>query len=518
MRRWQRGGLSRRDVIAAGGALALGLAPARTPAAVPRRGAQQGAQHWGINLAGAEFGPLPGIHGREYLYPGADTFAYYARQGFTLVRLPFKWERLQPHLDGPFASDELALLKRAVSAGTDQDMLVVLDPHNYAKRRIIDDAWTQEHAIGSERVPVRAFTSFWATLAGHFANDPRVQFGLMNEPVGLAPERWRDIAQRAILAIRASGSRNTIYVPGTAYTGAHSWTQAGNAIMATISDPADAIVIEVHQYLDADSSGTHPEAVSSSIGSERIAAFQDWARAQGKRAFLGEFGAAKDERSLRALTDLLDELAANSDVWVGCAAWAGGPRWPPEEMFNLEPGAAGEPKPQTAILSAFARRLPALPRYQGHRPALYLDRRRHGAQALAAGPCSALGDLLRLPAYTLMVEVPARALTEREALLTCAGVALMSVAQNSFATGVAAAKATVVDVRGDAAKVRCALSIDAGRGLATLCATGAAPVSRRTAHESFTHTADARIESARLSRLVGIARAFEPSELPSLVA
>lgn len=515
MRRWQRGGISRRDVIAAGGALALGLAPPRTtPAAVPGRG----AQHWGINLAGAEFGPLLGIHGREYLYPGADAFAYYARQGFSLVRLPFKWERLQPHLDGPFASDELALLKRAVSAGTERGMLVVLDPHNYAKRRIVDDAWTQEHAIGSERVPVRAFAGFWATLAGHFANDPRVQFGLMNEPVGLAPEQWRDIAQSAVLAIRASGSRNTIYVPGTAYTGAHSWTQAGNAIMATINDPADDIVIEVHQYLDADSSGTHPEAVSSSIGSERIAAFQDWARAKGKRAFLGEFGAAKDERSLRALTDLLDEVAANTDVWVGCAAWAGGPRWPPEEMFNLEPGGAGEAKPQTAILSAFARRSPALPRYQGHVPALYLDRRRHGVQSLATGPCSALGDLLRLSAFTLMVEVPVRALTERAALLTCAGVTLFSVAQGSFATDVVAAKTTSVDVRGDAAKVRCALAIDAGRGRATLCATGAAPVSRRTAHEGFTQAADARIESARLSRLLGFAHAFEPSELPSLVA
>ena len=64
------------------------------------------------------------------------------------------------------------------------------------------------------------------------------------------------IAQSVTNAIRAIGARNRILVPGTDYSGAHSWVTSGNAAqMATFLDPANNFAFDVHQYLDADSSG-----------------------------------------------------------------------------------------------------------------------------------------------------------------------------------------------------------------------------------------------------------------------
>ena len=59
---------------------------------------------------------------------------------------------------------------------------------------------------------------------------------------------------------------------------------------------------EVHQYLDADGSGTHPGAVSATIGVERLTAITQWAEATGNRLFLGEVGVTTDQTSLTAST------------------------------------------------------------------------------------------------------------------------------------------------------------------------------------------------------------------------
>ena len=308
----------------------------------------------GVNLAGAEFGNLPGQHDREYIYPPRDNINYYRDLGFNLVRLPFKWERLQPDIGAQFATSEQALLLGCVEAVLDAGMSVVLDPHNYAKRRVRADHWGAEHLIGTGAVPSQAFADFWVRLAALFKDEPRVMFGLMNEPVGLSPSAWLEIANAAIAAIRHVGATNLIFVPGIAFTQAHSWIAVGNTAMARVEDPIRNFALEVHQYFDADSSGTHPDAVSGTIGSERVEAFQSWARQNGCRAFLGEFNGGRNRTSYNALHDLCQELSANDDVWLGWAAWAGGPRWPDADMYNLEPWNDGRIREQTEILARYA--------------------------------------------------------------------------------------------------------------------------------------------------------------------
>jgi endoglucanase len=309
----------------------------------------------GINLAGAEFGKIPGAHGREYLYPPRKHFDYFRDLGFTLIRLPFKWERLQPELNAPFAPEEQALLAAAVRHATGGGQQLIIDPHNFAKRRIAADGWATEHSIGSNAVPITAFADFWSRLSTLFKDDERVVFGLMNEPVGIKVDAWLQVANAAIVAIRETGATNLILVPGIEYSGAHSWHRLRNTAMAGVVDPINRFAFDVHQYFDRDSSGTKPDAMSGTIGSERIEAFQDWARQNGFKAVLGEFNGGRNRTSYNALNDLCQEMSANTDVWLGWAAWAGGPRWPDDEMFNLEPWRDGRTREQTAILAKYAR-------------------------------------------------------------------------------------------------------------------------------------------------------------------
>ena len=310
----------------------------------------------GVNLAGAEFGALPGLHGREYLYPPPDNVAAYARQGFRIIRLPFTWERLEPDLGAPFDAAEQDRLVRTVRAALALNLSVVLDPHNYAKRRLRMDGWRTEFSIGSDVVPTTAFVNFWRQLTNVFAgDDARVLLNLMNEPTDLSAADWLPIVNAAIAGIRDAGGKHLILVPGVNYTGAHSWYQSRNTLLEGVRDPLGRLAFDVHQYFDSDSSGTHPESVSGSIGAERIEAFQEWARARGFRAFLGEFNGGRNETAYQALRDLCEEIAANRDVWIGWTAWAGGPRWPDADIYNLEPWADGRPREQTQILAGYAR-------------------------------------------------------------------------------------------------------------------------------------------------------------------
>jgi endoglucanase len=139
----------------------------------------------------------------------------------------------------------------------------------------------------------------------------------MNEPFNISAAAWLAIVNRAIVALRSTGAANLLAMPGTNYTGAHSWMASGNSIFAEVIDPADRFAIEVHQYFDDNSSGTTPEVSSGSCGSDRLRTFQQWVRENKLKAFLGEFGAAANPASLNALSDICQEMSANPDVWLG---------------------------------------------------------------------------------------------------------------------------------------------------------------------------------------------------------
>lgn len=304
-------------------------------------------RYTGVNMAGGEFGNvLTGRHGFQYMYPEARDVAPFVAYGMNTVRLPVRWERLQPVPGGALNPRELQLVDRSIGA-MGGVKLIVLDIHNYAGHAGVK--------LGTPGLPVTALADLWSKLARHYGKNQKVAFGLMNEPSGLSPLVWRDAAERAIKAVRKTGARNLVLVPGTLWTGAHSWNRGGPmsnaALFADFSDPGGNFAIEMHQYLDSDSSGTKSTCVDADAVERRMTFATNWLRDRGFRGFLGEFGAASNPACLASLEALLKHMKANDDVWLGWTYWAAG-RWWGKYPMSIQPQRKVA-KPQAFILNQY---------------------------------------------------------------------------------------------------------------------------------------------------------------------
>lgn len=309
----------------------------------------------GVSLAGAEFKPhrLPGRLSKDYTYPRDADFAYFAGQGMNVIRLPFLWERLQPKLNQPLDGQQLGLIRKAVSEAKRHRLAIILDLHNFGRYR--------GREVGSEAVPDAAFADAWSRLAAEFANDPSVIFGLMNEPARIPADRWARSAEAGIVAIRKAGARNLVLVPGTYYSGAHSWEQPLQGVsnadaLSGFKDPADHFAFEAHQYFDRDFSGTSPACGDPSAVVVALKRLTEWLRGQGRQGFLGEFGVGADPRCIEGLTQALAYIDANKDAWLGWTYWAAGGWWG-DYPLSVQPGQGGTPKPQMPVLANFARKV-----------------------------------------------------------------------------------------------------------------------------------------------------------------
>jgi endoglucanase len=306
-----------------------------------------GVRFGGVSLAGAEFGPakLPGKHGVDYTFPAPSSIDYYTSKGMNLIRLPILWERLQTTPLAPLDEEYLGLIDDVVAHTTRRGAQVLLDVHSFGRY--------QGKKVGEE-IGADVFADFWSKVAAHYAN-AGVVFGLMTSPHDQSRAAWNGAANAAIAAIRNAGAKNLVTVPGTDFSSASTWVSGGNAAEMAVVDPANNWIFEVHQYLDADGSGTRGECVSATVGSERVTALTTWARQNGKRAFLGELAGGRNDVCYAALDDLLGYLDANSDVWAGWAYWAGGAWWVDGYPFRLDP--KGAEQPQMAILEKHLRGL-----------------------------------------------------------------------------------------------------------------------------------------------------------------
>lgn len=92
----------------------------------------------------------------------------------------------------------------------------------------------------------------------------------------------------------------------------------------------------MHQYLDSDGSGTSATCVSSTIGSERLAAATAWLKSSGKKGIIGEFAGGANSVCEAAVKDMLAYMVTNKDVWMGALWWGGGPWWG-SYIFSMEP-------------------------------------------------------------------------------------------------------------------------------------------------------------------------------------
>ncbi|KAG6860875.1 hypothetical protein C0995_006430, partial [Termitomyces sp. Mi166 len=137
--------------------------------------------------------------------------------------------------------------------------------------------------IGNSSDPTAAttqqFGEFWAELARRFQSNPKVVFGINNEPHDMVSvcilslkfpianliaflflskptELVLENNQAAIDGIRSVGAKQLILAPGNGFTGGHSWTQVtGNNdapssdFMNMLNDPLDNLAIDIHETL-----------------------------------------------------------------------------------------------------------------------------------------------------------------------------------------------------------------------------------------------------------------------------
>jgi endoglucanase len=335
------------------------LVPVANPAPLP-------SYMKGVNLSGYEYNPGPdgdegvpcGQGGCQklwwtYVIPTTAEMDYYKGNGFSIIRLPFDISRLQPINFGLLNQTNLGPIVTLVEHARAIGMYVILDPHDYGQMWCTANA--DFEVIGYTACATNsAFADFWSRLSMLFQNYPNVIYGLMNEPYIQTAAQWETSALAAINAIRSITTTQTILIPGTAWTGAWTWTSSGNgAAWAGYKDPAGGpFMFEMHQYLDPYGSGTQNFCV---VGAgSRLSQGAGWLATNGYKGFLGEFdwGNVNGVIPAQCVIEGNTLMAAlGAPHWGGWTWWASGP-WTGNTGSNLDPGAdgiAGE-QPQTAVL------------------------------------------------------------------------------------------------------------------------------------------------------------------------
>lgn len=262
---------------------ALVYEPVNGRVAAPRPQAQVVESHpgdaqvlRGVNLAGAEFGApstalksprfsssRPGRPGSDYAYPRWETWQYLVGRGVGLVRLPIRWERLQPRLGRALDPAEVARLEQALTDAASAGVRVVLDVHNYAGYYLPEGQGGRRVSLGSRDLALTSLADLWRRLVAELDEHPAVvAWDLMNEPTGMPgrtvrqqAELWEKASTAAAAAIRAAGSKKVIAVPGYRFSAVRTWQTMHPRPWVPAS--LGPVVYEAHQYFDDDGSGRY---------------------------------------------------------------------------------------------------------------------------------------------------------------------------------------------------------------------------------------------------------------------
>ncbi|MCW8131335.1 MAG: glycoside hydrolase family 5 protein [Planctomycetota bacterium] len=339
----------------------IGSAWGEEPAPVP---AAPAPYMRGVNLAGPEFGgKVPGVLHKDYTFNNQKSFEYFAKKGLTVIRVPIKWDRLQPKPSGEFDAAYFEMFKKNVAWAREAGAKVLIDLHNYGRRGAEYKGERKGFIIGQEiegEVPVKIadFQDVWRRLSKEFKDEPAIfGYGLMNEPHDMGTSDWKAISNAAVEAIRANGDKNLILVAGLSWSNARAW-ERHNGAESWVKDSADNFMYEAHCYFDVDNSGQYKLSYEDElkknpkmpeVGRARVKDFTDWCRKNKVRGFLGEFGVPRDDpRWNEVLENFLQELDA---AGMGGTYWAAGIFWGDRYPLTLHPSENfTQDRPQMAVL------------------------------------------------------------------------------------------------------------------------------------------------------------------------
>ncbi|KAG6860244.1 Manganese dependent endoglucanase Eg5A [Termitomyces sp. Mi166 len=319
----------------------------------------------GVNMAGYDFTVhTDGSFTGTGVDPPVWQFAHFASQGVNIFRIPFAWQLMTPTvggtIDSSFFSRYDATVQAALNSATQP--YVILDLHNYAR-------WNG--AIISQGGPTDAqFSSLWSQLATKYKNNPKIIFGLMNEPHDLSVSTWVTSVQAAVNAIRAAGATSQYYAlthEGSSWSSAQALPSEAGPALAQVTDPAGGksklifdgeytdhylvsteglLACLVHKYLDSDNSGTHADCTTSNV--DVLTTLLAWLKANGNRqALLSETGGGNTQSCYTNSKSLKAELAyvkVNSANLVGFTVWSAG-SFDTTYVLTLTPNADGTDQP-----------------------------------------------------------------------------------------------------------------------------------------------------------------------------
>jgi hypothetical protein len=259
----------------------------RSPADVVEAYPQRPGVARGVNLNGAEFGQCGGgkcnsgtgtgatfsnvnrgTHNGTYVYESTETMQWLYNRGVRTIRLPFRWERIQPTLGGNLDAAELGRLNDIITRARGVGLDVIPTVMNYGAYWLHDPACNcgVRQPIGSAAVTNAHFANLWSRLTSALNAHPNVKsLDLMNEPVSMpgGDVAWEGSAQAAVDAIRSAGGNQLVWVEGYAYANPYkfgSGCPVGPCIHTRgpwINDPLNRTGYSAHHYFTDNPDG-HP--------------------------------------------------------------------------------------------------------------------------------------------------------------------------------------------------------------------------------------------------------------------
>lgn len=199
----------------------------------------------GVNISSAEeiaagfhsgnpgdYQPTTGSTG--WWYFSQASLDYLFSRGVRTVRLPFRWERVQPTLGAAFDATLLSYLTDCIARCAAAGLKVILDNHNGAG---FYNGTTTEAKLGGGVLTREHLADFWTRMSAAMKADATrdatvIAFDLMNEPNGMAAgafasaaKQWEDASQHVVSALRTAGETRLLMVPGYNFSNARVWVQ-----------------------------------------------------------------------------------------------------------------------------------------------------------------------------------------------------------------------------------------------------------------------------------------------------
>jgi len=244
----------------------------------------------GLNLGNSLEAPKGAVWGKAI---AEEDFPRIKAAGFDSVRLPVRWADYAA-AEAPYAIEPafLAQVDHLLKAALKADLQVVLNVHHF-------------DALDLDPVGQRPrFAAIWRQLADRFAGYPdALQFELSNEPHGQhAAAEWNENLRVALKEVRPRHPERAVHV------GSVQWNQI--AMLKDLRLPKEDrhLIAHVHYYSPFHFTHKNASWVKGSkdwkdgdtwdgTEAERAAVLKDfaiardWAKAEGRPVFLGEFGA-----------------------------------------------------------------------------------------------------------------------------------------------------------------------------------------------------------------------------------